>query len=319
MMNILQTFEPNTKGRDFVIGDLHGAYPLLEKLLENLNFDFENDRMFSVGDLIDRGPYSLKCLGLLRKPWLHSALANHEQLMYEAFHGGWMGKYWWNNGGSWGLSGYTAYREMQNYKAGNQETLPLVTDEDADLIDLQKLVRELPFLITVNHKSGKKFHILHAELPATGGLITDSDLSSPQKVYDLATRQSADGGDAFLWSRAKFIHFNSISLTNKDKLVRTAKAKKLWSGFNDNLSHIISGHTPVQRPVTLFGQTNIDTKAYDCYSKNSAGYSDGSKFAALTCIDLDTWTFYQATPTEFRTVEPLVINKADLDNLESQT
>jgi hypothetical protein len=56
----------------------------------------------------------------------------------------------------------------------------------------------------------------------------------------------------------------------------------------------------------MFGQTNIDTGAYDSYGRH-AGQN-----AALTMVQLDTWKFYQATEFEFREVQPLVINKADV-------
>ena len=49
-------FEENATGRDFVVGDLHGMFSHLEALLNEVAFDESADRLFSVGDLIDRGP-----------------------------------------------------------------------------------------------------------------------------------------------------------------------------------------------------------------------------------------------------------------------
>jgi hypothetical protein len=194
---------------------------------------------------------------------------------------------------------------MQQYKNGSIDQPPLISDEDAELFDLLPLVEELPFLITVNHKSGKKFHILHAELPPGSATVTDSDLSSPGRVLELATTQSNDG-DSFLWSRFLFNPFYRANLDNRAKLIRTLQAKKAGNWFSDKLSHIISGHTIMQRPVTLMNQTNIDTCSY------ASTLDDAPAWAGLTCIDLDTWTFYQATETNFKTVEPLVISKDDL-------
>jgi hypothetical protein len=77
--------------------------------------------------------------------------------------------------------------------------------------------------------------------------------------------------------------------------------------FNDELSHIISGHTILQRPMTIMGQTNIDTCAY-----GSLKGQDAKAWNALTCIDLDTWTFIQATETEIRLIEPLVVNSESI-------
>ena len=305
MKNILKTFEPNEKGRDFVISDVHGSASILEDLLKNIQFDEENDRLFSVGDLVDRGPESLKVLGYLRKPWFHAVLANHEQMMYEAFNGGYMGAYWWQNGGVWGMQAFTAARQMEQKKNGSIDAMPIITDDDYELFDLLVKVEDLPFLITINHKSGKKFHIIHAELPPNHFGLTDADLADPVKVEKLATTHVGDG-DSFVWGRYLFMPFYKADLNNRAKMIRVACTGQATKLFNDNLSHIISGHTILQRPVTLVGQTNIDTGAY-------ASYGSGKSWPALTCINLDTWEFFQQTEEEFRKVDPFVINRADIE------
>ena len=53
-----RAFARNERGRDFVVGDIHGMFSALENFLEELSFDPGRDRLFSVGDLIDRGPES---------------------------------------------------------------------------------------------------------------------------------------------------------------------------------------------------------------------------------------------------------------------
>ena len=59
-------------GRDWrniwLMGDLHGCFALLMARLRRLRFD-PADLLISVGDLIDRGPQSADCLGLLRSRW----------------------------------------------------------------------------------------------------------------------------------------------------------------------------------------------------------------------------------------------------------
>ncbi len=72
---------PNAKGRDLVVGDLHGHRDLLEGALDQLGFDRHRDRVLSVGDLIDRGPHSLATLSLLEEPWFHAVLGNHELML----------------------------------------------------------------------------------------------------------------------------------------------------------------------------------------------------------------------------------------------
>ncbi|WP_051279899.1 metallophosphoesterase [Hellea balneolensis] len=90
----------NLNGRDFVVGDIHGAYGLLIEELRRVGFNRENDRLFSVGDLIDRGPDSEKCLTLLDEPWFYLVRGNHEQMLIDAVKNG-EGYDWWNSYGSW--------------------------------------------------------------------------------------------------------------------------------------------------------------------------------------------------------------------------
>ncbi|RJG11096.1 serine/threonine protein phosphatase [Pseudomonas cavernicola] len=77
-------FSRNIIGRDFVVGDIHGCFPLLEQLLAKVRFDPEQDRLFSVGDMVDRGPESARALEFLAKPWFHAILGNHEQMVIDA-------------------------------------------------------------------------------------------------------------------------------------------------------------------------------------------------------------------------------------------
>ncbi|MCW8994392.1 MAG: protein phosphatase, partial [Psychromonas sp.] len=51
-------YQQNDQGRDFFVGDIHGKYGLLMLALSNVNFNANVDRLFSVGDLIDRGEAS---------------------------------------------------------------------------------------------------------------------------------------------------------------------------------------------------------------------------------------------------------------------
>lgn len=71
----------NVTGRDFVVSDLHGHRALLERELERASFDPARDRVFSVGDLVDRGPASLDTLALIEQPWFHAVLGNHELML----------------------------------------------------------------------------------------------------------------------------------------------------------------------------------------------------------------------------------------------
>lgn len=78
-------FSENTVGRDFVVGDIHGNYTGLCEKLEARDFDVQRDRLFAVGDLIDRGTENLEVLRLLETPWFYSCFGNHEDMFIGRF------------------------------------------------------------------------------------------------------------------------------------------------------------------------------------------------------------------------------------------
>ena len=71
-------FAQNPVGRDFAVGDIHGCFTELQRGLDAIGFDPSTDRLFSVGDLVDRGPESHLALRWLDKPWFHGICGNHD-------------------------------------------------------------------------------------------------------------------------------------------------------------------------------------------------------------------------------------------------
>lgn len=102
MISLVQRYSINTAGRDFVCGDVHGCYQTLEALLAKVHFNAGVDRLFSVGDLVDRGPESLRCLMMTRYPWFHAIRGNHEEFARRWFEED--EKTYRHNGGDWFLA-----------------------------------------------------------------------------------------------------------------------------------------------------------------------------------------------------------------------
>ena len=105
-------YEKNAVGSDYVVGDIHGCFSKLRVMLEEMGFDQTKDRLFSVGDLVDRGPESELACEWLAEPWFHAVRGNHEQMAIDAANGMFDYGTYVYNGGAWFL-GLTAHERRQ--------------------------------------------------------------------------------------------------------------------------------------------------------------------------------------------------------------
>ncbi|PHM70389.1 metallophosphoesterase [Xenorhabdus sp. KJ12.1] len=116
--------------RIFVVGDLHGCYQLLMDKLQQVEFDYKNDLLISVGDLIDRGDRNVECLDLITQKWFRAVRGNHEQMAIDAlFHSG-NSDLWFNNGGQWFLYLDAEQKILAKTLLAKAEQLPLVIEVD---------------------------------------------------------------------------------------------------------------------------------------------------------------------------------------------
>lgn len=145
---MIQRHESNKLGRDFFVGDIHGQLELLNAEMRRVKFDKARDRLFSVGDLIDRGADSYMCLSLAFEPWFFGVRGNHEMLAHDALNGNSGHEHWMINGGVWALS--ENMREVRQI--------------------LNEALRYLPYARELE-ASGKRIGMVHAEPPGDWTLV----------------------------------------------------------------------------------------------------------------------------------------------------
>jgi serine/threonine protein phosphatase 1 len=167
---MIEHFAANTDGRDFVVGDIHGCFSKLEAELADLQFDPACDRLFSVGDLVDRGPDSELAIEWLGKPWFHAVRGNHEQMAIDAASGAMDAGCYIQNGGAWFLA--------------------LTKPEQRAFADA---FEALPIGIEVETKVGL-IGVLHADCPFDSWRLLAAELSG-ERAYRVAT--------ACTWSRER--------------------------------------------------------------------------------------------------------------------
>lgn len=125
----VKRFKRNELGRDFVVGDIHGCFTLVREKLDALSFDPLKDRLFSVGDLVDRGAESAEALDWLAYDWFHSVLGNHELMAIQNTGTGNEAYMHERNGGLW--FNQLNERERQQFREAFDE-LPVVIEVETN-------------------------------------------------------------------------------------------------------------------------------------------------------------------------------------------
>jgi serine/threonine protein phosphatase 1 len=180
----LATFAKNTVGSDYIIGDIHGHYGRLMSCLKDEEFDFSIDRLFCVGDLIDRGPESAKMIGLLSENWFFSLLGNHEYFMLSGLkHNNSKHKMLWlQNGGEWIAS-------------SNPTLWP----------QWLEALSQLPIAMQLEGQDGKTYGLVHADFA-----------SDHWADYEHFNHEELE---ICLWSRSNFISHSQHVVEGIDYLV----------------------------------------------------------------------------------------------------
>ncbi|WP_144137747.1 metallophosphoesterase [Paraburkholderia sp. BCC1884] len=166
---LVQHHASNASGRDFVVGDLHGCVDALRYLLRTIAFDPTRDRLFSVGDLVDRGEHSEQALALLGKPWFHAVLGNHEDALCAVVDGRLRRQWWYGIGGTWAAD--VPDERLRRY-AAELRTLPLVR---------------------VVGSGKERFNVLHAEFFGTDAELDAGNFSAETRQQLLWGRELAVG------------------------------------------------------------------------------------------------------------------------------
>ncbi len=184
-IGITKHFDQNNLGQDYFIGDIHGNHTLLIEQLKKIQFNFTIDRLFAVGDIIDRGDQSEQCIELLIEPWFHSVLGNHEYLFLQGF----------NSPNYWELL----------LKNGGQWTNKWL-DNPNKLLAWAHLIRiKMPLSMSVKTEFGV-IGITHAEAPANWHQFKNLKITE-------------QGITPFIWHRRNLIQPSGKAIINVDAVV----------------------------------------------------------------------------------------------------
>lgn len=233
----------NSKGRDFVIGDLHGSRSALEELMEKVRFEPTQDRVLCVGDLTDRGPESIECLQLLKEPWFHCVLGNHDENTIQALDSH-LQVPWadlqdrepWTflavNGGQW-LCEESAH--PKNRKV---------------LLEILPLLRKLPRILIVGEGT-ERFHLVHAAAAKDSNKLS---LFSDERI------DKALSGEKPIKDPDILNNFRDLAKLGEDNQ-RESPELNLRFAIHAGLSKTFCGHSSLAHPIKILSHIHIDTGA----------------------------------------------------------
>jgi serine/threonine protein phosphatase 1 len=154
--------------RTFIIGDIHGCAATLRRLVDETLRPFPDDRIYLLGDLIDRGPDSKGVLDFIlelraRGLSVNSVRGNHEEMCLQAGDAPYYLELWAANGG---------LATLESFQADGPGDIPHL---------YRDLLRSLPLYIQLDD-----FVIVHAGL----------NFNPPDPFDDTS---------AMLWTRSPFV------------------------------------------------------------------------------------------------------------------
>jgi len=237
-MSKIQKYSSNTRGTDYICADVHGHFSLLENYLRDVNFNYARDRLFSLGDLIDRSDESPRVLEYLAQPWFHAILGNHEAMLMKAYDSDDPEVYdWWYYwGGDWARD-YSKAQLQTYYNA----------------------FRQLPVAIELTLKTFRKVALVHAELPGDASWKSVCDQLSviPSDAASLDTYGIA----GLIWAKTQ---------------VYASEAEKKQIRPVKGIDHVFHGHCIVYYgPQTIANRTFMDLGSYET---GEIGFIDPLRF-----------------------------------------
>ncbi len=285
--SLIKTVPLNQQGRDFVVGDLHGCFEELGKLLNYVQFKPGIDRLFSTGDLVDRGPNPIGCLSLLNRSWFYPVMGNHEELLI------------------------TQLKMLLNGQAHS-----FTENELEFLIKVKNYINkliELPYIYEIPNAIFGNIYIVHAEILPEHlmdldvsaledsqynilfNTLTQNDFSDKiqkfiQKYKDLDMDKSLK--NKLIWSRKIITSFYKNNKREIDKGDFLFLKKNSFS----QKTKVFCGHNVVPFPMKISQQYYIDTGAalgYQSLENSSNLFTQfGHEFFALSMTDLTSGACY---------------------------
>ena len=247
----------------YVISDIHGNLTTFKNLLKTINFSFENDELFLLGDYVDWGKESLNTLLYImdldeKYENIHILIGNHDLMFLEQIKSYNKNKFYLDNNWLYRNKGLETWKEYLNQDETQRKKIELYLDN-------------LPYRAEIK-VNGNNFIMAHA-CPCEE-FVYDENLSKERNLRRfLELREDA------VWTR----------------IIQYIKYVAKW--FNDDkydFDYFICGHTISNKLKDNHIGINHIGDVFDIdFGAKVLGYEDG-EIARLAALRLDDFEeFYE--------------------------
>lgn len=248
--------------KTFVIGDIHGNYKGLVQVLERSGFDYDNDLLITLGDIVDGLPDSFECVEeLLKIRHRIDIRGNHDDTFYQWL----LGKghaFYWAQGG---------LLTAQSYAKGHGIELMSNVSYELDVFGQKQprySINLFPDIISREH-----FNFFHKQAKF---YVDDKNRAFVHAGYLHPEGLGHDDPYTYMWSRDLWQRHAMIPSQSIPKLLRPHK-------------YIFIGHTQTLNwdttdPMVKHNVINLDT---------GAGWN-----GKLTIMNVDTKEYWQSDLVE---------------------
>ena len=186
-----------------VIGDIHGCYYTLTELVEKINDKYPSIKIYSVGDLVDRGNFSYEVIEFVKSQNIRFTPGNHDYMFCYFIRqpGSQMANVWLYNGYEKTLASYNRHN-----------------DEVSAHLDL---IMQVPLFLNL-----KDCFISHAGISKYYESILPEYFQSDLSILGNIIRNDLEKSESILWTRGELLNIGKLQVVGHTRREKVEFKKK---------------------------------------------------------------------------------------------
>jgi Calcineurin-like phosphoesterase len=172
-----------------VIGDIHGCFKTLIKLVEKIRDKYPSIELYCVGDLVDRGNFSYEVIEFIQAEKIKFTPGNHDYMFYHFVHEPFSGM-----GTAWLYNGY-------------ESTMRSYNDRYEKINVHLEIIKNAPLYYNLDD-----CFICHAGISAELKKKFSANVLDNMEKFDKVIIEELETDDGILWTRNKLLDIGKLQI-----------------------------------------------------------------------------------------------------------